>query len=130
MLFTDELACVQDELCGIRVRADLYRDLQAEEEFYADYVAWEAEQEREREEIRVPFAVIVYCDGLDYDEDGNAYFDDWPSNQVHSCHTTQRGAEMEAAWLIHHGTPSSYVSVDQDVWVERWELKYHPIQEA
>lgn len=121
---------IQDVLSGLNVREYNYID--------ADAVA-RAEVERETEnwlnrddrfDSRViPFTVTVYDDGLDYDMDGNSYFDDYPSDVAHSHHRTRKGAEQEAAWLEHQGTPTWRIRIVEDYPTYAWELKYHPIRD-
>lgn len=122
-----------DVQMGLNVREYHYRDIT--EEFL-----WELEIERdgsfesryeyddEREEIYVPFVVMLWDDGLDYDEDGNAYFDDAPGWFTHTCHRTLKGAEIEMAWLEHHGITNDK-HLAKDAWIPRWELKSHPLQD-
>ena len=47
------------------------------------------------------FAVLVWCDGLDYDMDGKAYFDDYPDYHPASYHRTRKGAETAVAYMEH-----------------------------
>jgi len=130
MLFTDELSCVQDELCGIRVNADLYRDLQAEAEYYADYNAWCEEQEGEG--FEVPYALMCWSDGgyTDIDDDGNEIWvrDGWPEWFVSSYHRTLKGAEIAAAYHEREFNAQN-VRIEERVWVEGYEKKYIQIQD-
>ena len=41
----------------------------------------------------VPFAILAWDDGLDYDGDGNAWYDYPPCEFVWSAHTTRKAAE-------------------------------------
>jgi hypothetical protein len=50
--------------------------------------------------------VTVYDDGLDCGE-----FDDYPGDHVASHHRTRKGAEAEAAWLIHAGIEENRIHV-------------------
>ena len=94
-----------DVLHGLNVRLYNYLDLTApvveEEQRYP----WE---EFEPQECWV---VGVWDDGLDYDLDGNAYFDDYPDEHPHSYHATQRGAEVQAAYLEHWGIEAHRIRV-------------------
>lgn len=45
----------------------------------------------------VPFAVMAWDDGLDYDGEGNAYFDSPPCEFVWSAHHTVEAAEASLA---------------------------------
>jgi hypothetical protein len=45
----------------------------------------------------VPFAVMAWDDGMDYDGDGNAYFDSPPCDFVWSAHHTVEAAEASLA---------------------------------
>ncbi len=130
MLFTDELSCVQDELCGIRVNADLYRDLAAEEAYHAEYNAWC--QQEEGEGFEVPFVVMLWSDGgyTDLDDDGNEIWvrDGWPEWFVSSYHRTRRGAEIAAAYHDDH-CPTQDSCIQEGHWVEGYEKKYVQIQD-
>jgi hypothetical protein len=79
--------------------------------------------------VCVPFAVLVYNDGLDYDEDGNAYFDDYPSDDLATAHRTREGAERSAAWMEHHGIKAQRISIVENYWTYKWEMEYHPMEE-
>lgn len=131
MLFTDELSCVQDELCGIRVKADLYRDLTAEDEYNADWNAYCAEFDND-EGFEVPFVVECYSTGwyTDEDENGNIveYRDGWPEWFVSSYHRTRKGAEM-AVCYHQDMCPTQEVQISERHWVEGYEKKYVKIQD-
>ena len=62
--------------------------------------------------------VLVWDDGLDC-----GYFDDYPGDHCASHHRTQRGAEMEAAWLEHHGIEASRITVAWG-WTEECDYNY------
>ena len=116
----DTLGFIQDELNGLNVRAYNYQTL--------DHAPAPAPV-GEDQPVQVPFAVEVYDDGLDYDADGNTYFDDYPGFHVASAHRTQKGAEVKVAWLERAGIEPHRIRITQGVWLEHWELKYHPIQD-
>lgn len=120
-----QLDFVQDVLSGLNVRHYNYQDT-IEESKQLERM-WAA-QDKEYEQVLVPFALTVYEDGLDYDEDGNAYFDDYPGEHYASGHLTLKGAEVEAAWLEHHGIAADRIRIVENYWVHRYELKYHPIR--
>lgn len=86
-------------------------------------------QASETDPVLIPYAVLVYNDGLDYDEDGNSYFDDYPSDDYASGHRSLKGAEAEAAWLEHAGIEARRISIVEDYHAMRYELKYHPIRD-
>jgi hypothetical protein len=76
-----------------------------------------------------PFAVFIYDDGMDYNEDGTAYMDDYPGDWLHSCFNSRRGAEMEACWLERHGVASNRITIVEGHWLADWEAKSHPIKD-
>ena len=131
MLFTDELSCVQDELCGIRVRADLYRDLTAEEAYWADYNAYCAQFDND-EGFEVPFALMCWSDGgyTDLDDDGNEIWvrDGWPEWFVSSYHRTLKGAEIAAAYHEREFNAQN-VRIEERVWVEGYQKRYIRIED-
>jgi hypothetical protein len=67
--------------------------------------------------------VFVWDDGLDYDMDGNAYFDDYPGDHCASHHRTEKGAQAEAAWLEHHGISADRISIRWG-WTSEYEYDY------
>lgn len=69
------------------------------------------------------WCVFVWEENLDYDEDGNSYWDGPPGDFCASHHRTQRGAEMEAAWLEHHGISGDRISV-RWTWTEEMDYNY------
>lgn len=72
-------------------------------------------------------AVLVYDDGLDYDVDGNAYFDDYPSWFPHSYHHSVKEAEAEAAWLEHRaGVKPDRIRVVENYRVDEWDMNMIP----
>lgn len=102
-----------DVLHGLNVRHWNYLDLDAQAKLLA-------EREAERQRWLMPWdtfvpqecwTVLVYDDGLDYDEDGNSYFDDYPGEHASSYHRTQRGAEVEAAHLEDAGIAGNRIRV-------------------
>ncbi len=131
MLFTDELSCVQDELCGIRVNADLYRDLEAEAAYWADYNAYCAQFDND-EGFEVPFVVMCWSDGgyTDLDDNGNEIWvrDGWPEWFVSSYHRTRKGAEIAVAY--HQDMcPTQDVCIQEGHYVEGYEKRYVNVQE-
>lgn len=120
-----ELDFVQDVLSGLNVRAYNYLD-SSEDEAVARMI--EA-QDRETDPILIPFAVTVWDDGLDYDEDGNSYFDDYPGEHLASSHRTLKGAQAEAAWLEHAGIKADRIRIVPDWYAMRYEMKYHPLRD-
>lgn len=116
---------IQDVLSGLNVRA--YNYLDGEED---QHVARLIEaQDRETDPVLIPFAVLVYDDGLDYDLDGNAYFDDYPGDHYASGHRSRKGAEVEAAYLEAAGIESHRISIVENYYAARYELDYHPIRD-
>jgi hypothetical protein len=107
----------QDVLSGLNVReynyVDLF-DLTPVEEMIA-------EQDAETELVLVPFAVLIYNDGQDYDENG--YFHECPSDILVSSHCTRRGAEIEAAHIEHSGTEQWRISIIENYGAYRYELR-------
>jgi hypothetical protein len=118
MYATDTLGFMQDCLSGLAVRLDNYLNLDTE-----------LEERRETEAVLVPYAVLVHDDGLDYDMDGNAYFDDYPGDHYVSGHRTRKGAEAEAQRLEEAGIEKDRIQVVERYDAHRYELKYRPIQE-
>lgn len=116
----DHLHYLTDALSGIRVSPNNYLVDSVE-------VTFDPYHDDRFDPITVPFAVTVYDDGLDYDTDGNAYFDDYPGDHAVSFHHTRKSAEAEAAWLEHHGTSADRINIVEDYRTYRWELQYHPI---
>ena len=110
---------------GLNVRHYNYKEETEEDRHVAALIA---EQDAERLPVVIPFAVLVWDEGLDYDDEGNAYFDDYPSWFVGSAHHTRKGAEVEAAYHEHH-FPKQRVMVVEDHWVEQWEMQYHSIKD-
>jgi hypothetical protein len=112
-----DLDILQDSFAG-RVRAYCYNDVPEPEE---TDTRWN--------DVVVPFAVMMWCDGLDYDENGHAHFDDYPQNVPHSYHTTRKGAESEIAWLEFLGHDVSGFSIEANYLTYEWDLQYKPIKE-
>lgn len=115
----------QDVLSGLNVREYHYVDpftLTPVEEMIA-------EQDRDSQEIMIPFAVTIYDDGLDYDEDGNSYFDDYPADHLASSHRTLKGAEIEAAHLENNGIEQWRISIVPQYVIYRYELSFHPLRD-
>lgn len=77
--------------------------------------------------VNVPFAVMVWDDGFDYDMDGNAYFDDYPGEHLASSHLTRKGAEMAAAYLEDAGIEASRIRIVENYDTHAWEMEYHPM---
>lgn len=101
-----------DVLSGLNVRHYNYLDLELAAKIEAE------RQARYNEgypwESFVPqycWVVYVWEDGLDYDDEGNAYFDSPPDEFESSYHLTQRGAEIEAAYLERAGIKASRIRV-------------------
>ena len=111
-----------DVLAGFNVRAYNYLVEQVEVEL-------DPYHDDRFDEVTVPFAVTVYDDGLDYDMDGNAYFDDYPGDHAVSFHRSRVGAEREAAWLEHAGVETRRINIVEDYRTFQWELQYHPIRD-
>jgi len=113
---------LQDVLSGLNVRPYNYLadDVQVELDPHFDDSC---------DMIIVPFVVTVYNDGLDYDDDGNAYFDDYPADLPASFHRTRKGAETEAAWLQHNGVEQWRIRIEEDFAAQKWELQYHPMRD-
>jgi hypothetical protein len=110
-----ELDFIQDRVSGINVRLDNFRVLGSEVPF----------QPSEDAELEVPYCVSLWHDGLDYDEEGNAYQDEYPEFIPHTYHRTLKDAETEAAWLIERGVASDRVDIGKDgYWIDEWEQKY------
>ncbi len=111
---------IQDSFAG-RVREACYEVLEDESQEYDITDDWD--------DVCVPFAVMVWCDGLDYDDDGNAYFDDYPQFVAISYHTTQRGAEIELAYQLNNGLKDHEVCIEANYWTYEAELRWNPIRE-
>jgi hypothetical protein len=105
------LEFVQDVVSGLNVRESHYVDLTAidplEDEYGHDIV---------------PFAVLMWDDGLDYDEEGNSYFDSPPEWYVHSFHKTQVEAEIEMAWMEWWDFNPNKMMLEENHLVEPWEM--------
>lgn len=76
--------------------------------------------------IRVPAAVLVWDDGLDWNLDGTPYQDDYPGEHPHSYHRSLKDAEMEAGWLEHTGTDPRRIRVVENYWVPFWDAHRIP----
>ena len=113
---------LQDALSGLNVRPNNYMSDEVTVEVNSYY-------DDRFDTILVPFVVCVWDDGLDYDMDGNAYFDDYPGDQPVSFHASREGAEREAAWLEHRGTASRRISIMEDYLACRWDLEYKPLRD-
>jgi hypothetical protein len=112
---------LQDVLSGLNVRQHNYLapDVEVDLDPYYD---------DRFDPVLVPFAVLVYNDGLDYDMDGNAYFDDYPSDDLATAHRTREGAERSAAWMEHHGIKANRITIVENYWTHKWEMEYHPLE--
>lgn len=117
----DALSCVQDELSGVRVPARFYHDddLSIFDGFTYD--------DDEYDGFYVPFAVTVYSDGMDYDIDGNAYFDDYPSWFAVSYHRTRKSAEVAAAYHMDM-CPNQPVEIVENYWIDGYEARYVAVE--
>jgi len=120
VLVNDHFDFLTDVLSGLNVRH--YNYLREEVAVELDHY-----HDDRFDEVIAPVAVLVYDDGLDYDLDGNAYFDDYPSDVPHSYHNTLYGAQAEAAWLEHHGVKPNRISIVEGYPTYRWDLQYKPI---
>jgi hypothetical protein len=120
VLVNDHFDFLTDVLHGLNVRHYNYlaEEVAVELDYYHD---------DRFDEVFVPVAVLVYDDGLDYDLDGNAYFDDYPSDVPHSYHHTLYGAQAEAAWLEHHGVKPNRISIVEGYLTYKWDTQYKPI---
>ena len=119
---TDNLGYLQDVMNGLNVRPQNY--LMDEvcvfmDPYYDDRF----------DLVLVPFAVLVHNDGLDYDDEGNSYFDDYPSDDLATAHRTREGAERSAAWMEYHGVKPNRISIRENCWYHKWEMKYHPLED-
>lgn len=121
-LVPDHFDFIQDILSGLNVRPDNYLTENVEVEIEPHY-------DDGCDYFIVPFVVTIHNDGLDYDEDGNAYFDDYPADLPASFHRTRKGAEAEAAWLEHSGVEPWRIRIEEDFAAQKWELQYHPWQD-
>jgi hypothetical protein len=129
MINIDIFNLTQDRLLGLNVRH--YHYLTQEENLpgLKSLNGWSrplrgctcSECQGYEEWTTAPYAVTVYDDGLDYDADGNSYPDDAPGHHPHSYHHTRRSAEIEAAWLQHHGTEAWRITIAEDIHVAPWE---------
>lgn len=109
---------LQDRLSGIRVRPENFSDLlpatpgrfhRLPDVLDVPYLPhWDYTKTP-----TVPFTVLVYDDGLDYDADGNAYFDDYPHDYPSSYHRTRKGAECAASWLEFRGIAPHRISIQE-----------------
>lgn len=78
---------------------------------------------------QVPFAVMVWDDGLDYDMEGNAYFDDCPGDRPHGFYRTQKAAEYEAARLEMLGIDGNRITIVRDYWTPNYTLNGRGIED-
>lgn len=109
-----------DVLHGLNVRHWNYLDLDAQAKLLAERkVERDQGYPWENFEPQRCWVVYVYDDGLDYDLDGNAYWDSPPEDVPVSYHLTQKGAEQEAAYMEHAGTQGRRIHVSEG-WQERW----------
>lgn len=63
--------------------------------------------------------VQVWDDGLDYDMDGNSYFDDYPGEMPHSYHDSEEGAWLAVEKLLALGVEERRLRVEYG-WTEEW----------
>jgi hypothetical protein len=111
----DKLGYLQDEISGLNVRPYNYLLPRVEVTF--------REVDTDCDDMTVPFAVLLWDDGLDYDADGNSYFDDYPGDFMHSAHRTLEGAQKEAAWLEHLGVNPVKIRIEADHHCYRYQLR-------
>ncbi len=79
--------------------------------------------------VLIPFVVMMWDDGLDYDMEGNSYFDDYPDYHEHSYHHTRKDAEVEVAYIeqmwedlkILH--PKSDIVIRENCWVPDYDSR-------
>ncbi|MFY4731166.1 hypothetical protein [Nitrospira sp. BLG_2] len=110
-----------DVLSGLNVRHYNYLDLELAAKLEAERkAAYNVGYPWENFVPQYCWTVLVYEDGLDYDEDGNAYWDCPPDWFAASYHLTQKGAEQEAAYLEHAGIKSSRIII-QEQWQEQYD---------
>jgi len=83
----------------------------------------------ESEWVCVPFAVLIHDDGMDYNEDGTSYMDDYPSDWLHSAFNNRKAAETEICWLEKHGVETNRITIAERYWVQGYELKSHPVRD-
>lgn len=110
-----------DVASGLNVR--LYNYVPAKEKkskVYNRYLAFD----REYETVIAPFVVYVYDDGLDYDLEGNPYWDSSPDYVLQSVHATLEDAQREAAYLEDRGTKASHITIGENCQLYRYKLKY------
>lgn len=83
-----------------------------------------------KEYIKVPFALLIWDDGLDYNMDGTSYQDDCPGDHPHSYHLTRESAEMEQDWLEHTnpGRDPRDFTIVADFWVPFWDAHRIPLE--
>ncbi len=75
---------------------------------------------------QAPFCVMVWDDGLDYNEDGTSYQDDCPGDWPHSYHLTRKDAETAVAYLEHSGCEPHRITIVENFWVPHWDAKRIP----
>ena len=111
---SDYLSILQDRLSGVKGNLYCYREgVKEEMEFI----------ERQREENAwgyAPYAVLVWESGLDYDEDGTPYFDDYPEDYPSSFHLSRKKAEVEASYLIAAGIAEDRITIAEGYDVVPW----------
>lgn len=120
----DEFSMVQDELNGIRVRSEFYSIQFIEDATWVDFVKSQVFDDGDG--ISAPFAVVFYDEGLDYDEDGNSYFDDWPKWVGHSYFASRESAERELAEM-EEKNPNTSWDIQENYWIEPWNIKHKVI---
>lgn len=78
------------------------------------------------EYVRVPFVLLAWDSGLDWNLDGTSYQDDAPGDFPHSYHLTREDAEREQAWLEHCGSDPHDLRVASGFWVPFWDAHRIP----
>lgn len=119
---------IADTLSGLNVRLGNY--LYPEETLAPEPQCWCHARNRACEcgegfQSQRAWIVQIWDDGLDYDMDGNSYWDDYPGEHPFSYHDSEKGAEVEAAWLIAAGLEPDRLRIEYG-WTEEWCNK--PIQ--
>jgi hypothetical protein len=109
-----------DVLHGLNVRHWNYLDLDAQAKLLAERKAHYQGYPWDNFEPQWCWVVYVWNDGLDYDDEGNAYQDDAPDYHVSSYHLTQKGAEVEAAHWEDRGIKAHNIRV-----CEGYQEEYH-----